>query len=160
MLASKEKNAHARTMATTLRSSGAIFRNIPGHNAIVIMQGHRQRKRDNTNNASVILLCPSSRNHGIVILRFCMQAFVTFRNISSAYHSHKPGLSVQTCYVTVGDWHKYRRTIVQAYYYAAMRIQRYCNMIICGWAHNENDSHYHSARRKSTRGLDRHLAGS
>ena len=29
----------------------------------------------------------------------------TFRNISSAYHPHKLGLSVQVYYVAVGDWH-------------------------------------------------------
>jgi len=89
--------AHTRTMAAAKQSTAATLRNIPAHNAIVIMQTtqtlyHKQRKRDITNNASVILLCPESRNNGIVILRFCKQVFVTFRNISSAYLSHKCGL--------------------------------------------------------------------
>ena len=66
--------------------------------------------------------------------------------------------------VTVPDWHKCRCTIgsayitdrpglsVQTYYYAAMRIQRYRHMSICGWAHNENGSHYHSRQGKIEHG--------
>ena len=130
------------------------------YNGIVMMQTtqtqyHKQRKRDNANNANVIMASCRAHN-AIVISRFHRQAFVTLRNISSAYHSHKLSLLVQTYYVTIEDWHKCRCTISSAYvtdrpglsvqvcYYAAMGIQRYRHMSICGWAHNENDSHYHS----------------
>jgi hypothetical protein len=93
----QKMNAHARTIAPAKQSTAATFRNIPAHNAIVIMQTtqaafHKQRKRDNANNASVILLCTESRNNGIVILRFRRQAFVAFRNISSACLSYKVSL--------------------------------------------------------------------
>jgi hypothetical protein len=71
-------------------------------------------------------------------------------------HGHGPLRMRNRSYVTVGDWHKCRCTIssayvtdrtglsVRAYYHAAMSIQRCRHMSICGWAHNENDSHYHS----------------
>jgi hypothetical protein len=97
-VSSKGKRAGARnTMQSAHQSTAATFRNIPAHNAIVIMQAtqaafHKQRKGDTINNASVILLCSISRNHGIVISRFGSQAFVTFRNISSAYLSYRGGL--------------------------------------------------------------------
>lgn len=81
--------------------------------------------------------------NGIVISRFWMQAFVTKRNISSAYYSHKPGLSVQAYYSTSVLCDSSGLAQVQAYYstgvllcaYAGMRIQRYGYMIICGYAH-------------------------
>jgi len=112
-VSSKGKRASARnTMPHAKRSSAATFRNIPAHNAIVIIQTthtafHKQRKRDNANNASVVLLCSLSRNNGTVISRFRSQVFVTFRNISLAYLSHKAGL------------------LVQAYYYAPMPAETY-----------------------------------
>jgi len=126
----KKMNAHARTMAPTKQSTAEIFRNIPAHNAIVIMQTmqtlcHKQRKRDNTNNASVIMVKHRAYNV-IVISRFCGQAFVTFRNISSAYLSHKAGLY---------------STPVLLCLYAHMRISPYRYMIICALPHNENDFH-------------------
>ena len=142
MRANKEGNAHTRakysmtakkSTVETIRNNQAIR---PSHNGIVIMQATqaqnvKQHKRDTANNASVILANAPSRHNGIVILRSRAQGFVTFRNISSAYLSYRLSLSIQTYYVTVEDWHKYRRTIVQAYCYAPMRIQRYCDMIIC-----------------------------
>jgi hypothetical protein len=126
----RDDRARSRTIPAAKRSTAVTFRNIPAHNAIVIMQTthtafHKQRKRDNINNASVMLLCSISRNHGIVILRFGSQVFVTFRNISSAYHFHKPGLLVQAYYSTG----------VLLCAYAGMRIQRYGDMGICGYAH-------------------------
>lgn len=95
MAATKEKNAHARTMAPAHRSSCATFRNNqairPSHNAIVIMQttqaqNHKQRKRDNANNASVIL---ARRN--CKLLRMIV--------------------NIRRGCVTIADWHKCRRTI-------------------------------------------------
>lgn len=146
MRANKEGNALGRAKYSkacqkarpeTIRNNRAIR---TSHNGIVIMQttqaqNDKQRKRDNVNNVSVILANVSSRHNGIVILRSRAQAFVTKRNISAAYLSHKPGLSVQAYYVTVENWHRYRCTIVHAYYYAAMRILRYRYMIICVYAH-------------------------
>jgi len=152
MPAANKGNAHASARANITRaahwSTLATFRNIQqitaSHNTIVIVQitqpqNHRQRKRDNANNvsvmlannASVILANVSSRHNGIVILRSRVQAFVTKRNISSAYLSYRLSLLVQTYYVTIEDWHKYACTAVRLYYYAAMRIQRYRHMIIC-----------------------------
>jgi hypothetical protein len=127
-------------MAAAHRSTVATFRNIPANNAIVIMQttqaqNHKQRHRDNANNASVIMARVSSRHNAIVISRFQAQAFVTFRNISSAYHFYKLGLSVQTYYVTVENWHKYACTIVRLYYYASMRLCAYNDIAICAYAH-------------------------
>lgn len=43
--------------------------------------------------------------------------------------------------------------------YAHMRISPYRYMIICGKAHNENDSHYHSHAGKIDQGPDTPLAG-
>ena len=138
MRANKERNAQARAKYRMMRqkSTFATFRNNqairPSHNGIVIMQttqaqNGKQRHRDNANKASVISAIKESRHNGIVISRFQAQVFVTFCNISSAYHSHKPGLSAQTYYVTVENWHKYKCTVVRLYYYAPMRI--------CGYAH-------------------------
>lgn len=156
MPATDKGNAHASARANITRaahwSTVATFRNIQqitvSHNAIVIMQtaqlqNHKQRKRDNANNASVILAnnasvmmaSVSSRHNGIVILRSRVQAFVTKRNISLAYLSHRLSLLVQVYCMTVQDWHKYACTIVRLYYYAAMRIQRYRHMSICAYAH-------------------------
>jgi hypothetical protein len=92
------RNIPARTMARPLMASAATFLNnqqiAASHNAIVIMQNHKQRKRDNANNKSVIITIASSRHNGIVISRSRAQAFVTKRNISSAYLLHKLGLSL------------------------------------------------------------------
>jgi hypothetical protein len=144
----KRMIAPARTMAAAQQSTAAIFRSIPAHNAIVIMQTtqtlcHKQRKRDNTNNASVILLCPESQNNGIVISRFCKQVFVTFRNISSAYLSHK--CSLYSAFVlcdTSG------LALVRLYYstpvllcgYEHMPICAYEHRSICGYAHRRISS--------------------
>jgi hypothetical protein len=92
----KRKRAPARITATDQKSSAAIFRNIPAHNAIVIMQTtqtafHKQRKCDTTNNGSVITANRRTHN-AIVISRSHRQAFVTFRNISSAYLSYRLSL--------------------------------------------------------------------
>ena len=57
-------------------------------------QNHKQRHRDNANNASVISAIRPSRHNGIVISRSRAQVFVTKRNISSVYLSYKPGLSL------------------------------------------------------------------
>jgi hypothetical protein len=54
-------------------------------------------------------------HNGIVILQNRGQVIVTILDIGSAYGCHKLGLLVQQCYVPLHDWHKYRRTIVQAY---------------------------------------------
>lgn len=105
MRANKEGNAHAcakysmarqKSTVETIRNNQAIR---PSHNGIVMMQttqaqNDKQRKRDTANNASVMMAKVSSRHNGIVIVRSCAQAFVTKRNISSAYLSHKLGLSV------------------------------------------------------------------
>jgi len=99
------------------------------NNASVIVQttqlGYcKQRKRYRVYNASVVSLSPPLRHNVIVISRSGRQAFVMFRNISSAYHSHKPGLSVQAYYSTG----------VLLCGYAGCVIQRYRHMIICGYA--------------------------
>jgi hypothetical protein len=93
----KKMIAHARTISPAKQSTAATFRNIPAHNAIVIMQTtqaafHKQRKRDSANNASVIMANRRAHN-AIVISRSCGQVFVTFCNISSAYLSHRLSLS-------------------------------------------------------------------
>jgi hypothetical protein len=141
MRANKERNAGARVKYRMMRqkSTLATIRNNqaigPSYNAIVMMQmshlqNYKQQQRDNTNNPSVISANVSPGHNAIVIYRLWSQAFVTFCNISSAYHSHKLGLSVQTYYVTVGDCHKYKCTIVQTYYHAAMRDASYNDMVI------------------------------
>jgi hypothetical protein len=89
--------AHARTISPAKQSTAATFCNIPSHNTIVIMQTtqtafRKQRKRDNANNASVIMANCRAYN-AIVISRSHRQAFVTFRNISSAYLSYRLSLS-------------------------------------------------------------------
>jgi sugar diacid utilization regulator len=98
----KRKRARARITAPAKQSTVATFRNnqaIRGsYNAIVIMQTtqaafHKQRKRDSANNANVIMAKHMAHN-AIVISSSHGQAFVTFRNISSAYHSHKLSLSI------------------------------------------------------------------
>jgi hypothetical protein len=85
-----------KSTVETIRNSQAIR---PSYNAIVMMQmshlqNHKQRKRDNANNASVISAIRPSRHNGIVISRSRAQAFVTKRNISSAYLSYRLSLSV------------------------------------------------------------------
>jgi hypothetical protein len=96
-VSSKGKRASARnTMKAPNNQSPQHFATIRPHNAIVIMQTtpllcHKQRKRDNTNNASVIMANRRAHN-AIVISRFRRQAFVTFCNISSACLSHRLGL--------------------------------------------------------------------
>lgn len=103
--ANKEGNAHTRAKYSTTRqkSTAETIRNNqairPSHNGIVILQttqaqNHKQRKRDNVNNASVIWAIRPSRHNGIVISRSRAQAFVTKRNISSAYLSYRLSLSV------------------------------------------------------------------
>jgi len=142
-----------KSTVETIRNNQAIR---GSYNGIVIMQTtqaqcHKQRKRDNANNASVIMA--SCRAHNAIVISRChRQAFATFCNISSAYRSYKLSLLVQTYYVTVGNWHKCRCAIssayvtdkpgllVQAYYYAAMSIQRYRHMSICGWAHIDQEA--------------------
>lgn len=114
-----------------------------GNNATVIWAittalYRSQRRRDNANNASVISLSPSSRHNGIVISRSRCQAFVIFRNISSAYITDKDGLLVQAYYSTSVLCDSSRlahSTGVLLCAYAGMRIQRYGYMIICGYAH-------------------------
>jgi hypothetical protein len=148
MPATNKGTAHASARASITRaahwSTLATFRNIQqitaSHNAIVIMQttqaqNHKQRKRDNANNASVMMASVSSRHNGIVISRSRAQAFVTKRNISPAYLLHRLSLLAQVYCMTVQDWHKYACAIVHLYYYAHMRIQRYRHMIICAYAH-------------------------
>jgi len=104
MRASKERNAHAcakysmmcqKSTVETIRNNQAIR---GSYNGIVIMQTtqaafHKQRKRDSANNANVIMAKHMAHN-AIVISSSHGQAFVTFRNISSAYHSHKLSLSI------------------------------------------------------------------
>lgn len=152
MPAANKGTAHASARANITKaahwSTLATFRNIQqitvSHNAIVIMQTaqpqkHKQRKRDNANNASVILAnnasvmmaSVSSRHNGIVISRSRVQAFVTKRNISPAYLSHRLSLLVQVYCMTAQDWHKYACTIVRLYYYAAMRICAYADIVVC-----------------------------
>ena len=105
MRANKERNAgtRAKYSKTRQKSSLATIRNNQAirapHNAIVMMQmphlqNHKQRQRDDANNASVISTIRPSRHNAIVISRFRAQVFVTKRNISSAYLSYKPGLSL------------------------------------------------------------------
>jgi hypothetical protein len=144
----KKMIAHPRNMAAAKQSTAATFRNIPAHNAIVIMQTtqtlcHKQRKRDNTNNASVITAKHRAHN-AIVISQSRGQAFVTLRNISSAYLSHKTGLY---------------STLALLCLYAHMRISLYRYMTICGKAHNENDFHSQELAGKIDQGPDTHLAG-
>ena len=140
---SHRKNASARISSHAHRSTFATIRNNqatrPSHNDIVMMQmshlqNHKQRKRNNTNNASVISANVSPGHNAIVICRLWSQAFVTFCNISSAYHFHKLGLSVQTYYVTVENRHKYACTIVRLYYYASMLLCAYNDVVICTYA--------------------------
>ena len=146
MRASREGNTGARVKYRMMRqkSTFATIRNNqairPSYNAIVIMQishlqNYKQRKPDNTNNASVISANVSPGGNDIVICRFWSQAFVTFRNISSAYYSHKLGLSVQTYYVTVENWHKYACIIVRLYYYASMLLCACNDIVICAYRH-------------------------
>ena len=145
MRANKERNAGARVKYRMMRqkSTLATIRNNqaigPSYNAIVMMQmshlqNYKQQQRDNANNASVISANVSPGHNDIVICRFWSQAFVTFCNISSVYHSHKLGLSVQTYYVTVENWHKYACTIVRLYYHAPMRLCAYNDIVICAYA--------------------------
>jgi hypothetical protein len=145
MRANKEGNTGARVKYRMMRqkSTLATIRNNqairPSYNAIVIMQmlhlqNHKQRQRDNANNASVISANVSPGRNDIVIYRLWSQAFVTFCNISPAYHFHKLGLSVQTYYVTVKNWHKYAYTIVRLYHYASMLPCAYNDIVICAYA--------------------------
>jgi hypothetical protein len=139
-VSSKGKRAGARnTMKAPNNQSPQYFATIRPHNAIVIMQTtqalwHKQRKRDNANNVSVILLCTESRNNGIVILRFCRQVFVTFRNISSAYLSYKVSLCSTFVLCDTSELalvRMYYSTPVLLCLYAHMRISPYRYMSIC-----------------------------
>lgn len=139
-------------------------RMMASHNAIVIMHSHKQRQRDNANNASVIWATTPSRHNAIVISRFCGQAFVTKQNISSAYLSYKPGLSI-TSWELATDTHRER---VPIRIHIMIRKPLGAGLI-------ENDSHYQEnpwgwpllrmiliirgSRGKSRRGQDTHLAG-
>jgi len=144
MRASKERNAHAcakysmmcqKSTVETIRNNQAIR---GSYNGSVIMQTtqtafHKQRKRDNANNASVIMAIRSAHN-AIVISRFYGQAFVTFRNISSAYLSYR--LSLYSAFVLCDSSglalvHVYYSTPVLLCGYAHMRISPYCYIIIC-----------------------------
>ncbi len=159
----KRKRAHARTMAPAKQSTVAIFRNNQrlyhgtGENRRIVRKDHKMPKCSNGYRQKG--WCDSRPNwHTLTTLisrAKCRNphrraSVITFR-IGKASHRnlYRHG-------VTIGDWHKYRCTIssaymtdrsglsVRAYYHAAMRIQRYRHMSICGWAHNENGSHYHS----------------
>jgi hypothetical protein len=149
----ERKRAPARITATDQKSSAAIFRNIqppitfdaisascatfrniPAHNAIVIMQTtqaafHKQRKRDNTNNASVIMASRSAHN-AIVISRFYGQAFVTFRNISSAYLSYR--LSLYSTFV-----------LCDSSGLALVRVYHSTPVLLCGYAHTTISAYAH-----------------
>jgi hypothetical protein len=149
----KRKRAPARITATVQKSSAAIFRNIqppitfdaisascatfrniPAHNAIVIMQTtqtafHKQRKRDNANNASVMMVSRSAYN-AIVISPSRGQAFVTFRNISSAYLSYRLGLC--SMLALCDTW---RLAQVHVYYSTPV--------LLCGYAHTTISAYAH-----------------
>jgi hypothetical protein len=175
-VSSKGKRASARnTMKATNNQSLQSFVTIEPHNAIVIMQTtqaafRKQRKRDSANNASVIMANRRAHN-AIVISRFPRQVFVTFRNISSAYLSHRASL-----YSTLVLCDTSELALVRMYYstpvllclYAHMGISSYRYMIICGKAHNENDFHSQELAGKIDQGprynpsriLDTTLAGS
>jgi hypothetical protein len=116
------RNIQPLTTFDAISASCSTFRNIPARNAIVIMQTtqiafHKQRKRDNANNESVIMAIRSAHN-AIVISRFYGQAFVTFRNISSAYLSYR--LSLYSTPVLLCG---YAHTTISVY--AHMRIKAY-----------------------------------
>jgi hypothetical protein len=138
-VSSKGKRASARnTMKAPNNQSPQHFATIRPHNAIVIMQTtqalwHKQRKRDNANNASVIMA--NSRAHNAIVMsRFRRQAFVTFRNISSAYLSYKASLCSAFVLCDTSELALVRMcysTPVLLCLYAHMRISSYCYMIIC-----------------------------
>ena len=121
-------------------ASCATFRNIPTHNAIVIMQTtqtafHKQQKCDSANNASVIMTNRSSHN-AIVISRSHWQAFATFRNISSAYLSYRLGLcsTFAPCDTSgLAQAHVYYSTPVLPCGYAHIIISLYDHMPIAAY---------------------------
>lgn len=134
----KRMIAHARTISPAKQSTAATFRNIPAHNAIVIMQTtqtafNKQRKRDSANNANMIMVNRRAHN-AIVISPSRGQAFVTFCNISSAYLSYR--LSLCSTFVLCDTSglalvRLYYSTTVLLCLYAHMRISSYRYMIIC-----------------------------
>ncbi len=157
----KRKRAPARITATDQKSSAAIFRNIqlpitlggilascaifrntPAHNAIVIMQTtqaafHKQRKRDNTNNASVIMTNCRAHN-AIVISRSHRQAFVIKRNISSVCLSYRTSLysTFAPCDTSgLAQAHVYYSTPVLPCGYAHTTISAYAHTTISAYAH-------------------------
>jgi len=152
----KRKRAPARITATDQKSSAAIFRNIqlpitlggilascaifrntPAHNAIVIMRTtqtafHKQHKRDNANNTSVIMTNCRAHN-AIVISPSHRQAFVIKRNISSAYLSHRTTLysTFAPCDTSgLAQAHVYYSTPVLPCGYAHTTISAYAHMSI------------------------------
>lgn len=130
----KRMIAHARTISPAKQSTAATFRNIPAHNAIVIMQTtqtafHKQHKRDNANNTSVIMANCRAHN-AIVISRSHRQAFVTKRNIDSAYLSYRRSL-----YSTFVLCDTSGLALVRLYY--SMPV------LLCGYAHTTISAYAH-----------------
>lgn len=161
----KRKRVHARTMATAKQSTAATFRNIPAHNTIVMMQTtqklcHKQRKRDDANNASV-MMTNGAGNNGIVMSRWCGQGFVTFRYISSAYVTDRPDL-----YSTPVLCDSSGLALVRLYYstpvllcrYAHITISLYDHMLIV--AYNGSVMKRYKKRDTTLAGSDTTLAGS
>jgi len=136
--AATSRNIQPTTTFEAISASCATFRNIPAHNAIVIvqimqLQNHKQRKSNTTNSANVIMANRSAHN-AIVISRFYVQSFVTFRNISSAYLSYR--LSLYGTFVLcdtsgLAQVHVCCSTPAPLHLYAHIRISPYCYMIIC-----------------------------
>jgi hypothetical protein len=120
------RNIQPTTTFEAILTSCATFRNIPAHNAIAIvqimqLQNHKQRKSDSTNNESVIMASCSAHN-AIVISRFYGQAFVTKRNISSAYLSYR--LSLYSAFV-----------LCDTSGLALVRVYYSTPVLLCGYAH-------------------------
>ncbi len=121
-------------MAAANQSTAATFRNIPAHHAIVMMQTrqtlcHKQRKRDDANNASV-MMADGTGNKGIVISRLCGQGFVTFRYINSAYMTDRPGL-----YSTPVLCDSSGLALVRLYYSTPVLLCRYAHITISLYDH-------------------------
>jgi hypothetical protein len=95
------ERARARITAPVKQSTAAVtLRNIaaPYHGTRENRQGsYKQLQRP--------------AHNGIVVLQNRGQAIVTILDIGSAYDCHRLGLSVQQYYVSLHNWHKYRRTI-------------------------------------------------
>jgi hypothetical protein len=134
-VSSKGKRASARnTMKATNNQSLQSFVTIEPHNAIVIIQTtqaafRKQRKRDSANNASVIMANRRAHN-AIVISRFPRQVFVTFRNISSAYLSHKASLFSTLVLCDTSEL-----ALVRMYYSTPVLLCLYAHIIISLYDH-------------------------